>query len=238
MKKRIFYLVIMIIVLICSTGCGSIAKELTCEKRASNIAKRYLKQKYGIDVTITYADAEMKNQTYIDGSGFGGEPTGPVEVSADYNGREIIVQTNCFKNTLPEDNIYSEEKLSNYLNCYEYDGIYFCEDPGIELSNYGEQDITYNYYGNQYDYSTQLTPSYKIDRTEERPYKYIQIFIPAYKLNTTFLENNRILFRNHYTSGSYQYETIDLHLTKDKYYYNGAYKLTPGIEDAIFTIIK
>ena len=233
MKK--IKIVSIFFLLICLTGCGYGENELYCKNKGSAIAKEYLKEKYNIDVEIIDAEPDMTDQSCFDATCYDGYATGPVEVIADYNGREIIVNVNCFEDIEPTDDIYSDYRLSDYSNCITYDGMYFCSTPNVNVSKYGENDVKYEY-GYGYNDSTQLTPSYKLEPLEKSN-NFLRIFIPVNKLDTTFLENNRMLARSEY-SGSLRYETFDLHKTKDRNYYVVSYRLYPGLESAVFTIIK
>lgn len=235
--KRISFLIIIFVLLICLTGCGYGKNELYCKNKGSDVAKKYLKGKYNIDVEVTYTDPAMKDQSCFDASCTGGEATGPVEVITDYNGREITVNLNCFEDTEPTDDVCFEYKLSDYNNCVTYDGIYYCASPSLTASKYGENNLEYDYSYGYKDY-TQLMPSYNIGRTVEKEDEFVTIFIPANKLNTTFLDNNKILLREKYYSGGYDYETETLRMTLDKNYYAGQFRFYPGVESVLLTAIK
>lgn len=237
MKKLRFFITIFVL-LICLTGCGYGKNEYYCKNKGSAIAKKYLKEKYNIDTRVTYSEPVMDNQMCFDGSCVGGNATGPVKVTAEYNGREISVDNiNCFEDTELTDDVYSEDKLSDYHNCIVYDGIYFCATPSVTAFKYGENNIEYDY-SYSYKNSTQLIPSYNIERTVKEEDEFVKVFIPVNKLNTTFLDNNRILIRNKYYSGGYDYETGNLYMTKDKNYYVGSFRLYPGVESVLLTAIK
>ena len=229
MKRSIKVIVLLIILLIASTGCTRVSQseKTRCESIGMQRATTWLRNK-GINANIVSANAKITGdrqiwyEVYLDQ-----RLSGDVDVEINYNGVNKAIKTDC-KGT--DEEAYNRMDTLNgredqLTSCVTYDGIKVCnvngEEPDIQIStSYEKLD------------ENQVINTYTITQKENRG--FFRVYIPIYKVgsryNSLTLLNKQIRTNGDYTSKE------RLNVTNDFNYFYTSINITEG--KGQFTIIE
>lgn len=230
MKRSIKVIVLLIIILIASTGCTRVSQseKARCESIGMQRATTWLSDKKGITANIVSANAattgdnQIWYEVYVDE-----RLSGEVDVEINYMGVNKAIKTSC--NGTDEEAYRNMDIINNrddqLTSCVTYDGVKVCNvdgtEPDIQVSTtYEKMD------------ENQVINTYTITQEEKRG--FFRVYIPVYKVGNGYsslaLLNKQIRSTGDYTSKE------RLNVTNDFNYFYTSINITEG--KGQFTIIE